>query len=313
MIRCLTLQELPPAPPGKTGWPWTEESPQLPDRMPDGSEWLKISIVTPSYNQGEFLEKTIRSVLLQGYPNLEYIIMDGGSNDESVKIIQKYAPWLSYWVSQSDGGQSDAINAGFSRANGEILGWLNSDDYYLPKALYTVSSYPWKPHVGAIVGIGHSVDIQENIVNTPPFKELTFTAFLDWMKSSNFMQPSCFFTKSAWLDCGPLDSSLNYCMDVKLWLDISQKYSFEKIDRVLSHSLAHNRGKTKSQGEYSRAETILLIQKYGGEHIAKREIYQLMDDLVYYRSIVHKIRDLPLIKQIGLPIFRYFRRLKLRR
>lgn len=129
-MRCPTLKELPPPPPGKTGWPWTEESPQLPDPMPDGSPWPKVSIVTPSYNQGQFLEEAIRSVLLQGYPNLEYVIIDGGSDDNSVEIIKKYEPWLAYWISEPDDGVYYAINKGIRVAKGEIIGHLNSDDFY---------------------------------------------------------------------------------------------------------------------------------------------------------------------------------------
>jgi cellulose synthase/poly-beta-1,6-N-acetylglucosamine synthase-like glycosyltransferase len=112
LMRCPRLHELPSAPPGKTGWPWTEESTAPPPSMADGKDWERITIVTPSFNQGAFIEETIRSVLLQGYPNLEYIVMDGGSTDNSVQIIKKYSPWLNYWVSEPDGGQSDAINRG---------------------------------------------------------------------------------------------------------------------------------------------------------------------------------------------------------
>ena len=107
--------------------------------MPDGKTWPKISIVTPSYNQGEFIERTIRSVLLQGYPNLEYIIIDGGSTDRSVELIGKYEPFIRYWVSEPDKGQSNAINKGFQHASGGIFAWLNSDDIYLPGALVAVA------------------------------------------------------------------------------------------------------------------------------------------------------------------------------
>ncbi|HEX3883730.1 MAG TPA: glycosyltransferase family 2 protein [Stellaceae bacterium] len=129
-MRCPTLAELSPPPAGKTGWPWTVETPQLPPARPDGSPWPRISIVTPSYNQGQFIEETIRSVLLQGYPDLEYIIIDGASTDQSVDIIKKYQPWLTHWVSEKDRGQAHAINKGFARASGQIGAYLNSDDWY---------------------------------------------------------------------------------------------------------------------------------------------------------------------------------------
>lgn len=140
-MRCPTLSELPPPPLGKTGWPWTEQTPPLPDLMPDGAEWPRISIVTPSYNQGEFIEETIRSVLLQGYPNLEYIIIDGGSTDNSVDVIKKYSSRLTYWVSERDEGQSDALNKGFNICSGEIGAYLNSDDIFMQSAISKVALY----------------------------------------------------------------------------------------------------------------------------------------------------------------------------
>ena len=137
-MRCPTLKDLPP-PEGKTGWPWTEESPQLPDKTPDGRPWPKISIVTPNYNYGQFIEETIRSVLLQGYPNLEYIIIDGGSTDNSVEIIKKYEKRLTYWVSEPDRGQAHAINKGLEMATGEWFNWINSDDLLMSHALKTLT------------------------------------------------------------------------------------------------------------------------------------------------------------------------------
>lgn len=134
-ICCPTLSQLPSPQTDRVGWPWTMESPRLPPTMPDGRPWPRISIVTPSFNQGEFIEETIRSILLQGYPNLEYIIMDGGSTDGSVEIIRKYEPWLSFWESGSDRGQAHAINKGIERATGEWLNWINSDDILMQSAL----------------------------------------------------------------------------------------------------------------------------------------------------------------------------------
>jgi glycosyltransferase involved in cell wall biosynthesis len=135
MSRSPSLASLPPPPHGKNGWPWTEQTPAPVEALPGGAPWPRISIVTPSLNQGRFLEQTIRSVLLQGYPDLEYFIIDAGSTDNSLDLIRKYSPWLAYWISEPDRGQSHAINKGWTRATGSILAWLNSDDYYAPGAL----------------------------------------------------------------------------------------------------------------------------------------------------------------------------------
>ncbi len=134
-----TRVPLLPLSPGKTGWPWTHTPQNTQAVTTEGRHWPKISIVTPSFNQGQFLEETIRSVLLQGYPNLEYIIIDGGSTDNSLEIIKRYEPWLSYWVSERDQGQTEALNKGFASASGEWMAWLNSDDIYLPGTLMKIA------------------------------------------------------------------------------------------------------------------------------------------------------------------------------
>lgn len=138
-MRSPRLADLPSPPKGKAGWPWTIETPRLPPARPDGSPWPRISIVTPSYNQGNFIEETIRSILLQGYPDLEYIIIDGASTDQSPEIIKRYEPWLSYWVSEPDRGQAHAINKGLSLSSGDIFQWINSDDIVLRSALTEIA------------------------------------------------------------------------------------------------------------------------------------------------------------------------------
>jgi glycosyltransferase involved in cell wall biosynthesis len=133
--------QLPPPPAGRAGWPWTEET--SPDRYatpPASGPWPKLSIVCPSFRQGRFIEETIRSVLLQNYPALEFIVIDGGSDDETVSVLKKYSPWLAHWESEPDRGQSHALNKGFSRATGEFFGWINSDDYYQPGAFAAVAT-----------------------------------------------------------------------------------------------------------------------------------------------------------------------------
>ncbi len=132
------LQELPAPPPGKAGWPWTTECLPLAPRRADGSAWPKITLVTPVLDQGSSIEAAIRSVLLQNYPNLEYFIFDGGSHDETVAIIQKYARWITEWASEPDGGPETAIRKALTRAQGVVFNWLKPDDYLSPAALSEV-------------------------------------------------------------------------------------------------------------------------------------------------------------------------------
>ena len=167
-------------------------------------DWPRISIVTPSFNQAPFLEKTIRSVLLQQYPNLQFIIIDGGSQDASVGIIKRYSRWLDYWVSEEDKGQSDALNKGFSLADGEILGWLNSDDYLLPDALfYIAEGFKNNSEALAIVGRGHKVNERGKRIYSPWPGEINTSTLLRWMEGGNFMQPACFFSRACLLYTSP--------------------------------------------------------------------------------------------------------------
>jgi len=133
------LVALPSAAQRSTGWPWTEQTPMEVYASPGFETWPTISIVCPSFQQGRFIEETLRSVLLQNYPRLELIVMDGGSRDETVNVLERYAPRLTHWESQPDRGQSHALNKACERATGELIGWINSDDYYLPGAFAAVA------------------------------------------------------------------------------------------------------------------------------------------------------------------------------
>ncbi|MEM9830580.1 MAG: glycosyltransferase family 2 protein [Bacteroidota bacterium] len=278
---------------GSNKWPWTSACPK--DHYHSRGEWPVISVVIPSYNQGAFLEKTIRSVLMQNYPSLELIVIDGGSTDMSVEIIEKYAGHLDFWVSEEDSGQANAINKGLQRATGDILYWINSDDYLLPKALFHVGSFDWKPEIGAIVGIGHKVDLQDRVQYTPKVPALSFHAFLHWVGYGNFMQPACFFSAKAWEECGPLNEKLDFCLDVDLWLKISQKYKFVKIEQDLAHAYIHPTAKTTAERERSKAETALLIATYqGGFEAARQFLYKDADQL----SSLKKLARHPLIKAV---------------
>jgi glycosyltransferase involved in cell wall biosynthesis len=222
------LTELPRQPVGKVGWPWTEESRQMSDTMPDGSPWPRVSIVTPSYNQAQFLEETIRSVLLQGYPDLEYIIIDGGSTDESVDIIRKYESWLAHWVSEPDRGQSQAINKGWKRSTGQFLAWLNSDDLLLTGTVERAAqSLVRSPAAGLVHGVCEFIDGASEVVGrmtTIPF------SWDHQLFANRIAQQTVFLRREALEAAGYLDEALHYVMDYDLWLRVALTSQTQYLD-----------------------------------------------------------------------------------
>lgn len=243
----------------------------------------KISIVTPSFNQGKYLEKTIRSVIEQGYPNLEYIIIDGGSTDESVGIIRKYEQHLAYWVSEPDRGQSHAINKGFERATGEIFGWLNSDDWYHPGALMAVAgAFAANPEAGAVVGAGEMVDESGVVLITKAPVRVDMDLLYHWLDDF-FWQPSCFFSRVAWQACGSLDQELHFAMDLDLWLRIAAAMPIAVIGANLSCSLKHVEAKTTADVAKTLVEALQVITRHGGGSVAAT---------VMQREIVERDRQL---------------------
>ena len=265
-MHCPTLMELPPCPSHKNGWPWTEESPQSASRMPDKSRWPKISIVTPSYNQGRFIEETIRATLLQGYPELEYIVIDGGSTDGTIEIIKKYEKWITEWRSEPDKGQSHAINKGFDLSNGEIVAWINSDDFYFKNALRKVAEFfRSNSKTDMIFGDCHAINEKSEVVKlheTPKRFDLRRLIARDCYIN----QPSTFFTKKVICKVGGLCESLEYSMDYDLWIKIGQQGNVKRINEVLSFFRRHPDAKTciKANNPLQYHENMKIRKRYGG-------------------------------------------------
>ncbi len=277
-MRASSITELPAPDQQRTGWPWSEETPSFPPYRQDGTAWPRISIVTPSFNQGEFIEETIRSVLLQGYPDLDFIIIDGGSTDETIRIIKKYEQWLTFWVSEKDDGQSDAINKGFARATGEIINWLNSDDFLAQDALQAIAEAfaGVDEKIGAVVGAGHKLD--ENY--QPSYSPLSPTINRETLVSLNarLLQPACYVRRSAWVKCGPIRNDLHYCMDFAFWLEMSCHYEFRIIRTDIAFAHVHDGAKTTSQRKRLFAEiAIVLAQQPEGFQWARSLAMDLVD------------------------------------
>jgi glycosyltransferase involved in cell wall biosynthesis len=235
------LSTLPPPPAGKHGWPWQAES--VPEAA--SSTLPTISVITPSLNQGQFIEQTLRSVLLQGYPKLEYIVIDGGSRDETVGILRKYAPWLAYWVSEADRGQSHAINKGLARATGEIMCWLNSDDFFPPGTLLRVGQLLAKGTGNdALVGHARTVFQDGRAPVDEPGRFENRRRLLAYWKGYQMHQPSIFWRREVFETVGLLDESLHLIMDFDYWARMAEAYSFTNVDAVLSCRNQHAQAKT---------------------------------------------------------------------
>ena len=216
----------------------------MPASMPGGGSWPRITVVTPSYNQGRFLEQTIRSVLLQGYPDLEYIVIDGGSTDESAEVINKYERHLAHWVSEPDRGQSHAVNKGFAQATGQIMCWLNSDDFYLPGALQTVAESLADSRSHAVVG--HVLKVYED---GRPAEKLEgryegLVRLLQFWKGYRMHQSSIFWRREVFEQTGFLDESQHYIMDFDYWVRIARRFDFTNVDQILSGATYHRHAKT---------------------------------------------------------------------
>jgi len=220
----------------------------------------KISVVTPSYNQAAFLEQTILSVLEQDYDNVEYIIIDGGSNDGSVDIIRRYSDQLSYWVSAPDGGQSEAINKGFEHATGDIYCWLNSDDYFERGALCMVAKHFSSNPEWRVLNGGCRI-IDERYPDHQYTRSLSVAAkdALDEWTQHWFAQPSTFWSRDLWQQVGPVRNDLHFVMDIELWKRFLLHTSIHGVTDVLATCRMHDSAKCASSYTQVISEMFVLL------------------------------------------------------
>ncbi len=298
MTTALTTEDLPPPPPGKSGWPWTTPSKLLPETMPDGSEWPRLSIVTPSYNQGKFIEATIRSVLLQGYPNLEYIIIDGGSTDNSVEIIKRYEKYLFYWHSKKDRGQADAINQGLEKSSGDILGWINSDDVYVKRTFHKiVKAFNFNKEY--IVVHGNRILINEigevtGWMYLPPFDPE--------MLLFNVCSETAFWQRSAMTQAGLLNASLQFAIDLEFFGRLYKYGKFLKLSDYLGYFRCYSENKSSTMADIGQEEAVREWKRLFGSEIMTSGFKEKNNFLDWLKSNTELIKH-PIV--LGFPYLFY--------
>ncbi len=241
----------------------------------------QISIVVPSYNQARFLPEALDSIFRQGYPRLEVVVVDAASTDGSVDIIRSYSDRLKFWRSEPDSGQSAAITEGMTHCAGDLVGWLNSDDYYFGDALWHLArAFRAHPDCGLYVGNGFRYD-QQSGIHTPFCRHhiaINRKALRDGL--DYILQPSTFFLRKAWQDVGGINPELHYCMDWDIYIRITDRYPVAAINEFLAVSREHGETKTSSGRMKRIVELWRMIQSHAGEEITPGSLYYLFETLL---------------------------------
>lgn len=249
----------------------------------------KISVITPSFNQGAYIEKTIRSVLDQGYPNLEFIILDAGSTDNSVEIIRKYSDKITFWESKPDKGQADAIYRGFEMAKGDIIAWINSDDYFLEESLKAVGDYFLQnPNTIWLIGNGTIINGEGNEILKIFSPKINFDKIL--FHGAVFNQPSMFISRKAFFNCGGFDRTMKYSFDLDLYLNLAKNIDPDQIDNFLSAFRFHEGSKTSTMNLTRITESSYIRDVKYKKYTKNRIAYKIKKHFNIMKIVLHRFR-----------------------
>jgi glycosyltransferase involved in cell wall biosynthesis len=240
-----------------------------------------ISVVVPSWNQGRFLRTTFESIFRQGYPNLEVVVMDGGSTDDSVAIIESYATRLKYWRSRPDEGQSAAINEGVLHCAGDLVAWLNSDDFYWHDCLWTVArAYTAYPGYGLYIGNGLRYSQEQDKYTAFNRRHMVLNRQALEEGSDYILQPATFFSRAAWAQVGGLDHALHYCMDWDIFIRIARKHPAVLINEFLAVSREYQDTKTSTGGIRRACEILGMIRRHTSQEVTSGSLHYLLGTLL---------------------------------
>ena len=250
-----------------------------------------VSIITPSYNQGRFVEATLLSVKNQDYPNIEHLVIDGGSNDNTLEILKKYEKeYKLKWISEPDKGQSDAVNKGLERASGQIIGWLNSDDVYFDQGVisYIVNKFKELGDIDVIYGDGILIDEDNLVLKT--VHSIPWFSYTRLLRFDYILQPSSFFRREV-IQQHKLNAKIDLPMDYDYYLRLATDgFKFKHVDRLLSAARWHEKAKSVNRSQELRAESKRVKELYGQHYDMSYYVVRILDDTLILLLKLHGVK-----------------------
>lgn len=280
------------------------EAPPVAARSPVEGQKLRFSVVVPTLNQGETIEDTLLSLLHQHPEQLEIIVVDGGSTDRTLAVLERYRSSISRLISEPDGGQSDAINKGFRAASGDIFFWLNSDDYLLPHALQRVAScFTAQAEIDVLVGAGDVISKDHRFLRHIPALPINQDTLLNWRNDRWFMQQSCFWRRSLWQQSGGVDEGLHLLMDYDLWFRFAEAGKAATVDHKLAAMRYYSEAKTVQQRSKNNEELAYVYAKNGAYQNLRELVADLTQQRLHLESSLQRLNasvPVRLLKRLSL-------------